>query len=308
VVSGDTQVGPGGADLSLVPLESRQTPSPDALYAPGVQTDLDALIESARTLEPLPASIGRLAALVANHDADLREIVEIISYDQALTGNLLRRANSAASASRNPIRTVHEAVVRLGTGTVLALAMSASVAKRFRRAVPEYGLLEGELWSHSVRAALAAETIRSSAKVSVPAESATASLLHDMGKLVMSRFLGPGALAVLKAAAADGVSEEDVERQLLRVGHGELGAMVARHWNLPETIAIGIEHHHDPTRVDLPVAYAVHLANVAGTARTDGDTQLTRVALDALGISSSSWSAVRTAADRRYAELSDRYA
>ena len=55
------------------------------------------------------AESQRRAALVAEEDSNLREIVEVVAYDQVLTGALLSRANSVVSAVRNPIRTVHEA-------------------------------------------------------------------------------------------------------------------------------------------------------------------------------------------------------
>jgi len=286
--------------------------------APAMLIDLDAVIESAHSLDPLPVSVGRLAALVADEDADLREIVEVITYDQALTGNLLRRANSAASAGRNPIRTVHEAVVRLGTGTVLALAMSASVSKRMGRPIPEYGLAEGQLWNHSVLATLAAETVRAASKVPVPAEVATAGLLHDVGKLVLARFLGPGVLNLLVLARdVDGLTELEAERSVLQVHHGELGGLIAQHWRLPDTIVQGITYHHDPMQALLPICFASHLANlVAETLSRPGDEPVIvserEVAardrsLEELGISPSAWDSLRRTVETRFEDLRERY-
>ena len=121
--------------------------------------DLDSLAQAASNLEPLPASVARLAAAVAVTDPDLNEIIDVIQYDQALTATLLRSANSAASGSLNPVKTVRDAVIRLGTGSVLWLAVQSSARRRLQRAVPEYGLSEGELWRHSVGASLAAAAL-----------------------------------------------------------------------------------------------------------------------------------------------------
>lgn len=273
--------------------------------------DVDAVIESAQSLEPLPASVARLASLVSDQEADLREIVEVISFDQALTGNLLRRANSAASASRNPIRTVHEAVVRLGTGTVLALAMSSSVSKRMSRGIPEYGLAEGDLWRHSVAAALGAETVRSAAKVPVPAEAATAALLHDVGKLVLCRFLGPGILNMLRLAAeVDNLTPIQAEQLILEVNHGELGGLVAQHWRLPDTIVRAIAYHHTPDQILEPISYAVHLANLVShhlRGETDVEVDARQASLRELGIDPDRWDTICSTVATRYEELSGRY-
>lgn len=275
--------------------------------------DLRAVIDSAQSLEALPASVARLASLVADEDADLREIVEVISFDQALTGNLLRRANSAASAGRNPIRTVHEAVVRLGTGTVLALAMSASVAKRMGKAIPEFGLAEGQLWRHSVTSSLAADAIRSAARVTVPPEVSTAALLHDIGKLVLCRFLGPGILNLLRVAQeVDDLPPLQAEALLLEVNHGELGGLVAQHWRLPSTIVDGISYHHLPEQSLDPIAWAVYLANlVAHTVHEEpihaSEEERRQEALKELSIDPSRWSTVCETVAARYQDLADRY-
>jgi HD-like signal output (HDOD) protein len=72
-------------------------------------------------------------------------------------------------------------------------------------------------------------------------------MLHDIGYL---------ALAHLDTKRSDDlhtrlVIEEsrpaiEVERELLEVTHDELGAELAKHWNLPEEIVAVIRYHHTP--------------------------------------------------------------
>src|SRR5690349_2911283 len=52
--------------------------------------DLDALAQAAACLDPLPASVVRLAGVVASGDPDLGAIAEVVSFDQALTAGVLR--------------------------------------------------------------------------------------------------------------------------------------------------------------------------------------------------------------------------
>ena len=213
---------------------------------PGL-VDVDVLIQDAAELQPLPASATRLAALVTQDEPDLEEMVETIRLDEALTGRLLGTANSTASGARAPITTVRGAVVRLGPGTVLSLSIGASVGRVMRTALPAYGLSEGALWKHSVTAALAAERAGRHCRTVVSPEAFSSALLHDLGKLVMARHLSEEAVSSIRAVREQrGLDVDEAEREVLSIGHAQIGAHVARHWQLPESIALGIEHHHSP--------------------------------------------------------------
>ncbi|MDZ4825151.1 MAG: HDOD domain-containing protein [Actinomycetota bacterium] len=223
--------------------------------------DLEALSEAASCLEPLPTSVIRLASLLGSAEVELSEVAEIVRYDPALTASLLRAANSSWSGSRTRITTVTDAIVRLGIGQVLATALGVNVRRRLDTAVPEYGLDEGELWAHSVAASIAADCLAPLAGVRLPVETSTAALLHDIGKLVMSRFLDPGDLHAVHAAHEVGVSRAEAEIEVLGVDHAELGGLIAQSWGLPDQLIVGITNHHAPERVDDVIACGVHVAD-----------------------------------------------
>jgi len=209
--------------------------------------DLNALIVKARDLDPLPASATRLAALVARAEVDTREVVEVVSLDQALTARLLRFANSVASASVSPVKTVKQAVVRIGNATVLAIAVAGGVRRRMKLSVPQYGMTEDQLWRHSVAAALATEEIQRRCVPNIPPEAFTAALLHDVGKLILARFLAPEIVELLARAQGEGgLTRLQAEAELLGVQHAELGGLIAQLWGLPEGIVSGVTYHHTP--------------------------------------------------------------
>lgn len=130
--------------------------------------DLSDILAAADRIDPLPVSVTRLALLVGDANADIREIVEVITYDQSLAANLLRQVNSAALGGRVKITTVHDAVMRLGIGTLFTLALGASVRTAMGQAIPSFGLAEGELWRHSVAASLAADIYGAVRRVRCP--------------------------------------------------------------------------------------------------------------------------------------------
>lgn len=163
--------------------------------------------------------------------------------------------------------------------------------KRLTTALPEYGLTEGALWRHSVAAALAAESAHSYCRTALPPETNTAALLHDVGKLVMARFLDKDVLRILAAARDEGgLSSVRTETDLLLVHHGELGGLVAQQWHLPERLVTGIIHHHTPDQACDIIADAVHLANIVakyvgtGCWGTEQDVTLNPASMTRLGL------------------------
>jgi putative nucleotidyltransferase with HDIG domain len=225
--------------------------------------DLHQLIAKACDLEPIPMSGTKLANLVADPESTIESITEVVSLDQALAGRALRAANSAASAARSPITTVKDAVVRLGRGTMLTLGFGPKVRQNLQQAVPEFGLAENVLWRHSVAAALVAESLGALGKVPIPPESYAAALLHDIGKLVLARFLDPDLMSYLQRAQEEGhCNPLQAEMEILEVNHAELGGLIARHWGLPNIIALGIQYHHTPTDEHPLVCHVVCVADV----------------------------------------------
>lgn len=277
------------------------------------------LLSSAEAVDALPISVSRLTALVADGDPEIKDIVEVISLDQALTANLLRRANSASLGGRAQITTVRDATVRLGTSAVVSMALASSVSRRMQRALPAYGLAEGELWSHSVAASIAADLIRLRATVTVPVESSTAALLHDFGKIVLSQHFGPRVLELLDhAAEVDRMNLLEAETAVLGVNHADIGALVAQQWKLPYSIVDAILHHHstDPDLMPMNAAVSLAHAMVPDMLRapdampTDDRVPVFESHLGVmlkLGLDPAGYPALLIAARDKFATLADRY-
>ncbi|MGA7594204.1 MAG: HDOD domain-containing protein, partial [Gallionella sp.] len=68
-----------------------------------------------------------------------------------------------------------------------------------------------------------------------------AGLLHDIGFLVLD-YLDPDLSDQFHARLNHGrdSSVEEIESELLGISHGEIGAILGQHWNLPETIVASI--------------------------------------------------------------------
>jgi len=109
---------------------------------------------------------------------------------------------------------------------------------------------------------VSAETCVRFCKASVSPASYTAALLHDIGKLVMARFLDEDIQELLRQARDDGgLDPLQAEARVLQVHHGELGGLIVQHWKLPENIVKAITYHHNPEQGEDLICDAVHLAD-----------------------------------------------
>lgn len=229
--------------------------------------ELDRLIEAAAELEPLPPTVTRLAELATSPETPLEEIVRTVGFDPVLTAQVLRWANSGVSASALPVRTVKEAILRVGRGGVLVLALAPLLNTRMAGSAPSFGYDGDDFWKHSVAAAVSVNAIAAHCPQPLPVECFPAALLHDLGKLVLGKFLTPEIARALEAAEREGgVGRLAAEAALLGLHHGDLGALIAKNWKLPDGIVEGIKHHHSPAPKKDIVCDVVYLANIVAKA------------------------------------------
>ena len=74
-------------------------------------------------------------------------------------------------------------------------------------------------------------------------ELAVASLLHDVGRLVI-HSLHPGRRPFFDAVGRTPDQRIRQERDELGIDHALVGGVLARRWNVPQRIAVAIERHH----------------------------------------------------------------
>lgn len=208
--------------------------------------DTKVLVREASRLEPLPQAAIQLVAIFGRENWEAEEVIEVVRLDPVLTGKVLGAANSSASGARSKILQVEDAVRRIGPRAVVGLAIAAGARQRMSQALPQLGLGEGELWRHSVAALLAAELASPHFGLRFSSAAATAALLHDLGKVLLARFLDPETLDYLRLACLEGGhSLHKAELEVLSISHGELGALIAANWGLPDEIVNAVRHHHD---------------------------------------------------------------
>jgi HD-like signal output (HDOD) protein len=237
--------------------------------------DVQALEEAANGLAPLPTATARLLSVANDPDASLSEVVEIAQYDPGLTAALLREANSAYARGVRQITDVGDAIVRLGLGSVVTIAMRSTLAATLDGPLDLYEMQRGTMYRHAVLAAVSAEVLRTRSPGRVPAMTSTVALLHDIGKLVIAHALGSRTVELISAlSTTDGSALHESELAVFGLHHGHAGAYVIRHWKLPTTFLDGIVNHHGGQEDPSYAATAVQLSDALAHAIDDIDAEL----------------------------------
>ena len=218
-------------------------------------------------LPTLPTVVAKIVELVDNPRTDASTLSRLIASDPALTARMLKLANSAYYGFPRRIGTINLAIVVLGFNTVRDLAVSASLVDRLNMGGPA-GMGMSDFWEHSVSTAIAARMIQRECGHRAVGEAFVAGLLHDIGRLVIARYVSDEHERITQALEDGKNYLWVIEHQVLGMSHAEVGGMLVRRWNLPDSICDAISMHHHPMEMDRPdmltgiVHVAEHLAHL----------------------------------------------
>lgn len=223
-----------------------------------------------RDISRIPCLSGaavQLLKLAEESDHGIARVVEIVKNDAVLTSRVLMVVNSPAFARRAVIHSIDHAVALLGEDLVVGAALNEAAALLFGKKLEGYAAEEGEFWRHNLKTAIAAKLLAARARRPVnPALAFTCGLLHDLGKAVISDYLGKTAGKITRAVAQGKVADYlAAERALLGIDHAEAGYEIARLWNLPTPLPEACRYHHHPATAPEPwqgLLYVIHLADI----------------------------------------------
>jgi putative nucleotidyltransferase with HDIG domain len=221
------------------------------------------ILNGIQHLDPLPATARKLSTMLRDEKANVQEIAEVVQYDAAVAANILRVANSPAYAGRYPAERVRDAVIRLGTENLLTIVLGEYL-KVFKVSAPLYDLTEDDLYLHSAAASLMIKAMLPEMRNKVPASASIAALLHDIGKLIMVRYMKEDVSALIALCSEKKIAFVQAEREIFGCDHAEVGGAMARQWGFPQEIISTIEQHHQVVRGGVGLIHdAVMLANYA---------------------------------------------
>lgn len=233
-------------------------------------------------LPPMPALALRILRLTTNSEATARELAELIEFDPSLTAQIMRYARSALFNYPGEINTVQDAVTRvLGFDRVAHVAIGIAAVRAFD--VPRQGMLGlANFWRHSLYCAFLCQSLADQCGAD-KGLAYLCGLLHNFGLLLIGHLFPAEfeELNTLREANPE-ISMYSLEQQVfgqargdqvLAVGHGAIGGILHKLWQLPEPVVKAAGMHQHPGYHGEHENYVrmVQLANALLKARDVGD-------------------------------------
>ncbi len=228
---------------------------------------LDRIRSDRLVLPSIPTVALQCLELLNKPELGLAKVVEAIGQDPIVAPQVIRRAHSALHGGSERVRTIEQAVSRLGARQLRALLVELSARRLFESRNAAIRKLFHELWEHSLAVAQVARMLALRRR-DIDADAAyLAGLLHDVGKPVSAALLLEAERVAAKQAAAWLAS--DAWLGVISECHREVGVAMARSWNLPDDLVLAIARsarysNEGPGSITSVVCFANALVKRAG--------------------------------------------
>lgn len=201
---------------------------------------MEAMVKSI-LIPPRPVVVHQLQSELSKDEPDIRRAAQIVGQDVGLTVAVLKTVNSPVFGLSRRAESLDQAVGLIGLRQLTALVAALSLRNLLRG---DANTLERFHDTSSKRSYAMSRMAKETGLVDVGLAH-TFGLFCDVGiPLLRARF--PGYMETLKIANTDpDRSFTEVENSLHNTDHALVGALMAKSWQLPETVALAIRLHHD---------------------------------------------------------------
>jgi len=228
------------------------------------------IIKEVESLPQFPDNILFLQKLISDPQSEISDIARQISTDPSLTADLLKLVNSAQFMLPKKVDNIVEAVKLVGMKGVRNLLYTHGTQKIMSHKYQEMR----SLWQHSYRTAFYAYNLAKSfrKKKELLDDIYVGGILHDLGQIIIASFHPDLLDRIKKFCREKEIPAALLENMSMGLNHAEVGALIAKKWNFPETLVTAIRYHHDPTECGpqfKDVVFSVYLANAIADLETD---------------------------------------
>ncbi|MBX7135629.1 MAG: HDOD domain-containing protein [Fimbriimonadaceae bacterium] len=204
-------------------------------------------IQRSENLPVMSQVVSKVLKLVESPNASPREMEKVVESDAAITAKILKVANSPFYGGAS-VPTVGRAISVLGMNAIKSLVVGIAYQQMISGGQQQSAQLfnKFEFWQHSLAVATGARLI---GKIKVPMKAEelyVAGMMHDVGMLIMDRFMPVEFDNAIRRAQDTGEPIYLAEEEVYGFDHATVGALLGDKWNLSPLIRRAIEFHHQP--------------------------------------------------------------
>ena len=241
---------------------------------------VEAMIAKVDAFPTLPTIYTSLLEATSNPRSTIQDVANVLIQDQSSVTKLLKVVNSPLYALSSKITSVTQAIMFLGFTEVKNIVLALSIIDLFTASTKELIQYMVNMWKHSTAVGVITRHLGSNLKVGNVENYFIAGLIHDIGKLFFITVFNDTYIKVIEKVKEDSADLHTYEKKVFGMTHDEVGVLLAKKWDLPETLICGIMYHHNNSIINKPdkLTSCVHLANVLAKCMNLGESFETEIA------------------------------
>jgi len=223
--------------------EQERLPPPQTLLDFSLLSYKDLTNVQAAEIENMLADFSKPHPLVLRLTSgifDHKELSELIKSDPDITAKILTVVNSAQFSLQQPIKDINHAIIFLGVTQVKNIALQFAMRSDVALKLPAQTKAYQKIWSASYLASQLALQISKSIGKENASELSTLCLLLYLGDLVLLSAKPELAEVYLKQQGF--LERLAATQELTNTNPAVVGYMLARMWQLPQTMAEDMRH------------------------------------------------------------------
>ncbi|GLX14152.1 histidine kinase [Pseudomonas straminea] len=214
--------------------------------------DIASLFAELHTLPTVPKVAQDLIQQFDNPTTSLESVARNIERDPVIAAKVLRLANSARFRGSRDASSVEDAAMRLGFNTLRTLVLASAMTGAFK---VDTGFNLKKFWLRSFRVASIARALAKQSKLD-PDAAFTCGMMHNIGELLIQTGAPDFARRLNRHPQREAAALAAEETLQLGFGYPEVGAELARRWQLPALIQNAIAYQNKPTQTPGDGQYA----------------------------------------------------
>jgi putative nucleotidyltransferase with HDIG domain len=204
----------------------------------------------------MPQVVREMQRVIKKPTSGSDELAKVIERDPIISLRLISVANSPIYRGVTNIRSVKNAIPRLGLKETLNIAIAIANKSLYETDKAQYKIMMDKLWGHSLASAFGAKLIAQNLRLEDPEIFFLMGLTHDIGKiLLLKAFTEVSEQRLLNMEAVQANVQE---------AHIGLGSLLVKRWGFDDKFIKIITHHEDSEFSEdaSQEILVVHLANM----------------------------------------------
>jgi HD-like signal output (HDOD) protein len=269
--------------------------------------DKTGLIHLADSISVSAQVIGRLNQTLRSPTCTLHDIAEVMRSDPALSGRIVRVANSPYFGSKHRVQSLEEALQRVGLREVFRIVGTAALHQFTPPQLRAYRISGETFLRAALFSATSSQLLARQAGLD-PNTAYLAGLMRPLGVLVLNQHGLNHFDNVDQLACEEAPTLAGWEREHFGFSHAEASAHILAHWDFAEPLTRSIGCYNslpdeDPLSLVLHAAGALAVTSHATLHPRDHDHMLKRDWLKQLGIPASALPSISLKALRAARQL-----